>query len=127
MILCARCEKLNAADARDDCQFKINSKRCDRLDDTDRGIVDGWIAPDEEADGAAVLDLGADDLGIPSSAGVVPNLYSALILRSIALPIGSSVGVRHLDEAVVIMSDHRPAEVLAKLDQVVLRGPLVSH
>ena len=53
--LVPRSEQLNAADAGDDGQIKINSKLPDRLDDADRGVVEGRIAPHQETNRAAVV------------------------------------------------------------------------
>ena len=43
----------------------------------------------------------------------MPGRYAGLILRSVTLPIGSSLGISYLYESIMIMGDQRPAELLA--------------
>ena len=107
------CKQLDTADSWNDAKFKINAKVGDRLDNADGGVVEGRISPHQKTDRAAIGGLGGNDFGIPLSSGIMPGRYAGLILRSVTLPIGSSLLISYLHEPIMIMGDQRPAELLA--------------
>ena len=121
--LVPRGEQLDAADAWDDRKIKINSKISDRLDDADRGVVEGRIAQTRKPI-VPPSPTSARMISASLSSGLMPRRHASPIVRSVALSIGSPLRVWHFDETIVIMGDQRPADLLAQTDEVVLCRPL---
>ena len=120
-------QQLNAADAGNHSKFKINSEIRDRFDDPDGGVIDGWIPPGEKPNGAPFLDLRADYLGVALYPGFMPGGDAGLIVGRIALPVRSSLRIRHFDDTIMIMDDERSADLLAQLEKVVFSRPFVGN
>ena len=117
-------ERLGAADAGNHLEAKCNPSPCrDVVEDTDRRIVEGRIAPDEEGAAPLPVDLRHDQRFINVRALFVPGADAAEIVPGIPLPFRT----RRRDNAVAWVADETPADLLANADQVRRRRTLVHE
>ena len=127
MILCRAASSCRLLMPGITVSVQFDPRGHDRFDDADGRVVERRVAPDQEADRSSVRQFAADHLGVRGGAGRVPGRHPGPILLRVAVPIRTALRVGHLDEAVMIMVDHRPAELGAQRDQVVLGLALVGH